>query len=154
MRSPLLGALFFLLALRADGGLRHCVFRVHVVANANDSAVFAQPIRSSTGRDVFIEKTPWLTEREVVAFYPYRADDGSYAAVLELDDHGRTVLDTLSIERRGSYLFVFVNGRPVTELLVDRRVSDGRIYIPSGLTEADIKLMNKDWKLRGGRKNK
>jgi hypothetical protein len=124
------------------------------VANANDSAVFAQPIRSSTGRDVFIEKTPWLTEREVVAFYPYRADDGSYAAVLELDDHGRTVLDTLSIERRGSYLFVFVNGRPVTELLVDRRVSDGRIYIPSGLTEADIKLMNKDWKLRGGRKKK
>jgi hypothetical protein len=124
------------------------------VANANDSSVFAQPIRSITGRDVFIEKTAWLTEREVVAFYPYRAADGSYGAVLELDDHGRTVLDTLSIERRGSYLFVFVDGRPVTELLVDRRVSDGRIYIPSGLTGADIKLMNKDWKLRGGRKKK
>jgi hypothetical protein len=74
--------------------------------------------------------------------------------LLQLDDHGRTVLDTLSVERRGSYLFVFLNGRPVTELQVDRRVSDGKIYLPSGLTAADIKSMDKDWKLIGGRKKK
>ena len=47
-----------------------------------------------------------------------------------LDDHGRTILDTMSIERRGSLLFVFINGRPLTELQVDRRVSDGKIYLP------------------------
>jgi hypothetical protein len=28
------------------------------------------------------------------------------------------------------------------------------MYLPSGLTEADIKLMNKDWKLLGGKKKK
>ena len=124
------------------------------MANANDTDIFAQPVHSRTGRDVFIEKTPWLTEREVKAFYPYRAADGSYAALLVLDDHGRTILDTMSVERRGSLLFVFVNGRPLTELQVDRRVSDGKMYLPSGLTEADIKLMNKDWKLLGGKKKK
>ena len=64
------------------------------------------------------------------------------------------ILDTLSVERRGSLLFVFMNGRPLTELQVDRRVSDGKMYLASGLTEADIKLMNKDWKLIGGRKKK
>ena len=47
-----------------------------------------------------------------------------------------------------------MNGRPLTELQVDRRVSDGKIYLASGLTEADIKLMNKDWKLLGKRKKK
>lgn len=151
MRSLLVAAFFFVLAASAECSLKHCVFRVHVAGNANDSAVFAQPIRSMTGRDVFIEKTAWLTEHDVQSYYPYRAADGSYAALLQLDDDGRTILDTLSVERGGSYLFVFVNGRPVTELQVDRRVSDGQIYIPSGLTEADIKLMNKDWKLRGGR---
>jgi hypothetical protein len=47
----------------------------------------------------------------------------------------------------------FLNGRPLTELQIDRCVSDGTIYPPSGLTEADIKLMNKDWKLiRAGKK--
>jgi hypothetical protein len=154
MRSLLLAALVLLLAARADGGSHHCVFRVHVEANAKDGSVFAQPIRSISGRDVYIEKTAWISERDVKAYYPYRAADGNYGALLQLDDHGRTVLETLSVEGRGSYLFVFMNGRPLTELQVDRRVSDGKLYLASDLTDADIKLMNKDWKLIGGRKKK
>ncbi len=147
-------ALVFLLVASAGGEPRHCTFRVHVAANARDGAVFAQPIRSLSGRDVFIEKSAWLSEREVQSFYPYRAADGSFGALLQLDDHGRTILDTLSVERRGSVLFVFVNGRLITELQVDRRVSDGKVYLASGLTAADIKLMNRDWKLMGGRRKK
>jgi hypothetical protein len=152
MKSALAAALVSLLLPCAEAA-QHCILRVHVQTNANDGSVFAQPIRSISGRDVFIQKMAWLSERDVKAFYPYRATDGSYGVLLQLDDHGRTVLDTLSMERRGSFLFVFVNGRPVTELQVDRRVSDGKIYIASGLTNADIKLMTKDWKLIGsGRK--
>jgi len=126
MRRLLIAALFLVLAVRADSGSRHYTFRVHLAANANVDSVFAQPIRSLTGRDVFVEKNAWLSEREVKSYYPYRAADGSYAALLQLDDHGRTVLDTLSVERRGSYLFVFVNGGPLTDLQVDRRVSEGK----------------------------
>jgi hypothetical protein len=62
------------------------------------------------------------------------------------------VLDTLSVERRGTFLFVFVNGRPITELEVDKRVSDGKIYIPSGLSSADIEMMKKQWRTIGERK--
>ena len=82
----------------------------------------------------------------------YPAANGTYGALLQLDEHGRVVLDTLSVERRGSLLFVFINGRPITELEIDKRVSDGKIYIPSGLTSADIELMKKDWRLIGQRK--
>ncbi len=153
MKSALAAALVLLLPPCTDAA-QHCVFRVHVEANANDGSVFAQPVRSISGHDVFIQKTAWLSERDVKAFYPYRAADGSYGALLQLDDHGRAVLETLSTEGRGSFLFVFVNGRPVTELQVDRRVSDGKIYLASGLTSADIKLMTKDWKLIGDRKKK
>src|SRR5262249_34272955 len=123
-------------------------------AKEHDSSVFAQPVRSLTGRSVYIEKTPWITERDVQKYYPYRAADGTYAALLELDDHGRTILDSLSVEHRGSFPYVFVNGRPLTEFQIDRRVSDGRIYLLSGLTETDIKLMNEDWKLIGGKPRK
>lgn len=93
-----------------------------------------------------------LSERDVVAFYPYSAGNGNYGALFQLDEHGRLALDALSIERRGSLLFVLINGRPVTELQVDRRVSDGQIYIASGLTKSDIELMKKDWRLIGQRK--
>jgi len=154
MRSLLRAAMAVFLVSSAEAGAQHCIFRVHLEAKAQDGSVFAQPLRSLTGRSVFIEKMPWITERDVRKFYPYRAADGSHAALLQLDDHGRTVLDTLSVEHRGSYLYVFLNGRPLTEFQIDRRVSDGRIYLPSGLTETDIKLMNKDWKLIGGKRRK
>jgi hypothetical protein len=29
---------------------------------------------------------------------------------------------------------------------IDKRVSDGKFYISSGITEADIQLMKKDWR--------
>jgi hypothetical protein len=132
---------------------RHCTFRVHAQANAHDTDVFSISARArSSGKDVAIQKLPWITEHDVVAFAPYHAQDGTYGALFELDEHGRVVLDTLSVERRGGFLFVFINGRLITELQIDKRVSDGKIYIPSGLTAADIELMKKDWRLSGQRK--
>jgi len=95
---------------------------------------------------------PWISERDIVAFSPYPATNGTYGALFQLDEHGRVVLDTLSVEHRGRLLFVFINGRPITELEIDKRVSDGKIYIPSGLTSADIELMKKDWRMIGQRK--
>jgi hypothetical protein len=152
MRNLLAAALVFLLASAAGASSPHCTFRVHVSASANDGAVFAQPFRSLSGKDVFIERSAWLSEHDVESFYPYHAADGSFGALLQLDDHGRAILDSLSMEHRGSTLFIFLNGRPLTEMLVDRRVADGKIYLPSGLTTADIKSMTKDWKLSGRKK--
>ena len=154
MRNLLRSALLFLAVATAHAG-GHVTFRVHLTANQNDGAVFAQPIRSLSGKNVFIQRTPWLSERDVKAFYPYKSADGaSFGALLQLDDHGQTVLDTESVERRGSLLFIFVNGRPLTELRIDKRVSDGKIYLASGLTQQDIQLMAKAWKLLGRHKKK
>ena len=134
---------------------RHCTLRVHVEANANDGATFPAPVRSQfSGKNMTIEKTPTISERDVVAFRPYPRPDGSYGVLFQLDDHGNLALDNLSIERRGTSLFIMVNGRPITELQIDRRVSDGKIYVPSGLNAADIELMRKDWRLIGERKSK
>ena len=152
--KPIFASLILaLLAISATGKDRHCIFRVHVEANPNDTAIFSTSVRALfSGKQVAIERMPRLSERDVVAFYPYPAADGNYGALFQLDDHGRLALDALSIERRGSLLFIFINGRPVTELQIDRRVSDGRIYIASGLTKADTELMKKDWRLIGQRK--
>jgi len=152
--KPIFASLILaLLTISATGKDRHCIFRVHVEANPNDTAIFSSSVRALfSGKQVAIERMPRLSERDVVAFYPYPAADGNYGALFQLDDHGRLALDALSIERRGSLLFIFINGRPVTELQIDRRVSDGRIYIASGLTKADTELMKKDWRLIGQRK--
>ena len=132
---------------------RHCTFRVHAQANAQDTDVFSMPARAtSSGKDVAIQKLAWITEHDDMGFSPYQAQDGTFGALFQLDEHGGVVLDTLSVERRGGFLFVFINGRMITELQIDKRVSDGKIYIPSGLTAADIELMKKQWRLLGQRK--
>jgi hypothetical protein len=152
----ILGAVVLCLLCAPAGGFakqRHCTFRVHVQANPRDTEVFATSVRAQiSGKEVAIEKTPWISERDVTAFSAYPARDGTYGTLIHLDEHGRTVLDTLSIEHRGSFLFVFINGRFITNLQIDKRVSDGKIYIPSGLTAADIDLMRKDWRSIGQNK--
>ena len=129
---------------------RHCMLRVHAEANPRDTDVFATSVKAQLlGKTVAIEKAARITEGEGRAFYPYPVGNGEYGALFQLDEHGRIILDALSIERRGGFLFVFINGRAITELQIDKRVSDGQLYIPSGLTSADIALMKKDWRLIG-----
>src|SRR5881398_2068410 len=149
--KPIFASLILaLLAISATGKDRHCIFRAHVEANPNDTAIFSSSVRALfSGKQVAIERMPRLSERDVVAFYPYPASDGNYGALFQLDDHGRIALDALSIERRGSLLFALINGRPITELEIDKRVADGKIYIASGLTAADVDSMKKDWRLIG-----
>jgi hypothetical protein len=132
---------------------RHCMFRVHSEANVNDTNVFSTSVRAFfSGKQVAIEKAARITEQDVVAFYPYEVGKDNYGALLQLDEHGTIALDALSIERRGTLLFILVNGRAITELQVDKRVSDGRIYIASGLTKRDIDSMKQDWRLIGQKK--
>src|SRR5881275_1339680 len=125
MKSIFASLILALFAVSVAGKEQHCIFRVHAEANPNDTAAFSSSVRAVySGKQVSIERMPRLSERDVVAFYPYDAGNGNFGALLQLDDHGRLALDTLSIERRGSLLFVIVNGRPVTELKIDQRVSD------------------------------
>ena len=153
MKTTLATLIVALLAISAIGKDRHCTFRVHAEANPQDTAAFSSSVRALfSGKQVVIERMPRLSERDVVAFYPYMTATGTYGALFQLDEHGRLALDMLSAERNGSLLFVLINGRPVSELLIDRGVSDGRIYIGSGLTKAEIDLMRKDWRLIGGKK--
>src|SRR6476660_731759 len=81
---------------------RHCTFRVHAQANPQDTDVCSpRAVATSSGKDISIEKLARISEHDVMAFSPYPAQDGTFGALFQLDDHGRVVLDTLSVERRG-----------------------------------------------------
>jgi hypothetical protein len=147
MKPLCASAILILVALLpAAAKSRHCMFRVHAEANVHDTEIFATAAHATiSGKDVAIQKVASITEQDVVGFSAYQAGEGNFGALIVLDDHGRITLDSLSLEHNGGYLFIFINGRAITELQIDKRVSDGKIYIPSGLTAADLKLMKKDW---------
>jgi hypothetical protein len=153
MKSIFASLIVALIAASVSGKDRSCIFRVHVEANSNDTASFASSVPALfSGKRVAIERIPRLSESDVVAFFPYSASDGTNGALFQFDEHGRIALDTLSVEKRGRLLFVLINARPVAELQIDQRISDGRIYIASGLTKADIESMKKCWRLIGEKK--
>ena len=152
MKTVAASAVIALLSISlCEGKPRYCTLRVHAETNANGGPVFTAQVLVA-GKAVTVEKIPAISEQDVVAFQVYPAADGTHGVLLQLNEHGRLALDSLSIERRGSSLFIFVSGRPITELQIDRRVSDGKIYIASGLTTNDIELMKRDWRLLGPRK--
>jgi hypothetical protein len=147
--------LAFLSAPAAEAKKPRATLRAHVEANAHDGEAFSTKMRSAiTGKNIVIEKVPTISERDVVAFRPYPAENGTFGVLFQLNDHGKLALDTLSIDRRGRFLYIFVNGKPAAELQIDRRVSDGQLYIATGLTQADLLLMQKEWPLIGERKKR
>jgi hypothetical protein len=156
MRRLLACTVVALLGLAAaEAAKPKCTVRAHVEANVNDGEVFATPLRwPMTGKNIVIEKVPTISENDVVSFRPYPARDGSYGVLFQLNDHGKLALDTLSVERRGKFLYLIVNGRPAAEFQIDRRVSDGQLYVASGLTAADVELMKKQWPLMPERKKR
>ena len=136
-------ALVFAAALLCTGGAKKPVIdlRIHGEGIAAEAPTFAFPATLLNGREVYLSRMPLITQREVRSFYPFPAADGSEGVYLKLDNHGTGLLQQHTMERRGRTLVVLLNGRQVTNLLVDRPVTDGIVSIPRGLSPEDIALL-------------
>jgi hypothetical protein len=150
--------LLFVVALSLVGfAKRQPVVTVRFFTEANasghDSETFSSPVMlHNPPRQTFIQKIPVISERNVVAMYPFPAADGSLGCAFRLDELGRIQLEALSVDHLGSSIVAFVNGRQIIDMTIDRRVTDGVISIPSGLTQIDIVRLSKEFKVLGKRK--
>lgn len=130
--------------------------RIHALGTAAEAPTFAFPTTLIDGRPVYLQKMPLLTQREVDAVYPFNAADGSRGVYLKLDSHGSRLLQQLTSSQRGTMLVVMLNGRQVSNLLVDRPVDDGIVAIPRGLTPDDTEFLSTVFPVLGqeGRKKR
>jgi hypothetical protein len=123
--------------------------RFHVEVTQADPTFATKVTAGNPPREVLVEKLPSISERDISSFYPYQAADGTYSAVFQLDEHGRVTLETLSEESRGKSLLAAVNGRAVALMTIDKPVNDGIIFIPRGLTEAEIRQLGESYDIMG-----
>ena len=129
--------------------------RFHTQANKEDTEQFSMSIPlQNPPRQVFFQKIPFLSENDVAAIYPFPASDGTMGCAFKFDGHGTLELDTQSIMRRGSEVVGFINGRLVSDMLVDRRVSDGVLVVPNGLTPLEIAALQLRFHTMGDPKGK
>ncbi len=116
--------------------------RFHAEANANDTSTFAMPVNlgGDPPRQVVVERIPSISERDIVAVFPFPArGGGSFGVEFQLGDHGRLTLQNLTVAHRGGLIVTMVNGRPLVPLTVDRMVADGLIVVPYGFTERETR---------------
>jgi hypothetical protein len=135
---------FVALALLCLGGAKKppmVDIRIHALGTEAEAPTFAIPATLLNGTPVFLQRMPLLSQREVNAVYPFVAADGSHGTYLRVDNHGSRLLQQHTMSRRGELLVVLVNGRQVSNLLVDRPIDDGIVSIPRGLSADDIDLL-------------
>lgn len=127
--------------------------RFFAEANARDGAAFATPIKLGN-RDAFLEKVATIHERQIKAIYPFKAPDETWGCAFKLDHSGRLNLEVVSTERRGSMLVGFLGTKKgnhrMADMVIDRTVSDGIISVPRGLTDLEIAVLSKQFKVLGG----
>jgi len=147
---PLLALCFFGMADRPPT----ISFRFYAEANARDGASFSTPVKLGNPlRDAFLEKVPTIHEGMIKSIYPFRAEDGTWGCSLRLDNSGRINLEVVSTERRGTYFIGFLatkkGNHRLPDLIIDRTVSDGIITVPRGLTDLEMVVLGKQFKVVG-----
>ncbi len=123
--------------------------RFHVEVTQSDSTFATKVTAGDPPRELTVEKLASISERDIASFYPYKAADGTFSAVFQLDDHGTIILQTLSQESRGKSIVAALDGRPIAVLTVDKPVTDGVIFIPRGFSEADIRRFGESYDIMG-----
>jgi hypothetical protein len=155
-------ARLFLLLLAAYLGLGMSTkptitVRFHVETNARDGDSFALPVNlANARRRTHVERIPAISERQVTSIYPFLTGDGSWGCTFKLDAEGRIRLETLSSEQRGLAIVVFTSTKTglhqVTDMVIDRPVTDGIITIPTGLSDGEVIALQKQFDLIGQKK--
>jgi len=150
MTRPIL-LLLFAVSLFCTGGAKKPAIdlRIHGEGIAAEAPTFAFPATLLNGQETYLSRMPLITQREVRAIYPFPAADGSEGVYLKLDNHGTGLLQQHTMERRGRTLVVLLNGRQVSNLIVDRPVTDGILSIPRGLSPEEIALLSSVFPVMG-----
>jgi len=146
VRLTLLASLIFCMGAAKRPSLD---LRIHALGTAAEAPTFAYPATLLNGTPIFLQRMPLLTQREVVSVFPFAAKDGTEGIYLKLGAHGSRLLEQNTMTRRGTMLVVLLNGRQVSNLLVDRPINDGIVCIPRGLNADEISLLTAAFPVMG-----
>jgi preprotein translocase subunit SecD len=83
-----------------------------------------------------VDPSPALSEHDIQRAEPHQTAGGT-AVLLQFDAHGQFKLDELTTRCRGRHLVVFVNDRPATAWLVDRRLTNGQFLLEGDFSDED-----------------
>jgi hypothetical protein len=113
--------------------------RLHAEGNPRDGERFVAPVTLlNPPKQTVIRKVPIVTERDIVAFYPFAAADGTIGCYFKLDADGTNRLMQHTIEYRDTLVVALINGRVACAMMVGEKMTDGIMPFPSGFLPREI----------------
>lgn len=124
--------------------------RLFSEGNEKEGESFVTPVElTNPQKRIFLRKVPIVTEKDIKAFYPFPGRDGMIGAYFRLDAHGADKLDQFTTEDRGKLAVIMVNGRVAAALRVEKRVSDGILFVPGGILPNEVELLEMNYPVIG-----
>jgi hypothetical protein len=113
--------------------------RLHAEGNPREGEPFVTPVTLlNPPKQTVIRNVPIVTERDVVAFYPFHAADGTFGCYFKLDANGTNKLLQHTVEYRDTLVVAMVNGRVACAMMVGQKVGDGIMPFASGFLPREI----------------
>ena len=113
--------------------------RLYAEGNPREGSAFVVPITLvNPPKETVIRKVPIITERDIVAFYPFAAADGSIGCYFKLDADGTNKLMQHTIEFRDTLVVTMINGRVASAMVVGEKMTDGIMPFPAGFLPREI----------------
>jgi hypothetical protein len=127
--------------------------RLHAEGAAHESETFVVPVTlTNPPKQTFIRRVPIVTERDIVAFYPFAAHDGTIGCYFKLDADGGHKLHQHTVEKLDTLVVAMINGRVACAMVVDKQVKDGILSIPSGFLPMEIARLQTKFPIMGKEK--
>ena len=128
--------------------------RFYLEANPMDGGSFISKVKlRHPPRDAAISTLPLITEKNIQSVFLFQATDSSWGAAFELDAQGTLRLQTVSTESRGLAIVPMVATKrgthQVTDMIIDRPVTDGIITIMKGLSDLEAAAIRQQFPAMG-----
>lgn len=148
--STLLAGIFLLLAAESavagDGKQKHTI-AFHAEAMGAPDGKTRTFEHQVSGEMRNFEMTPTISHMEFAGFVPFRAEDGSFAAVFLLDNHGKLKLEQMTAAKKTTHVVATVDMKPVDVMVIDRDIKDGVIVLWKGLSPEHVQYLEKEMKV-------
>jgi hypothetical protein len=127
--------------------------RLHAEGNPREGETFVVPVTLiNPPKQTVIRKVPIVTERDIVAFYPFAAADGTIGCYFKLDADGTNKLMQHTIEFRDTLVVAMINGRVACAMMVGQKMTDGIMPFPSGFLPREIVELQARYPIMGREK--
>ncbi|MDF1816120.1 MAG: hypothetical protein P1V20_28220 [Verrucomicrobiales bacterium] len=132
-----------LFCVAAGSKAKGYIVTFHLEGDETESDKFVTPVKlGSEHRQYFFRKMPAFSDKDIMWFYPFIAEDGqSFGAAFRLIDHKAQELTALTVANQGKLLGTRVLDAPLRAVIIDQPINDGVVVIWSGLSQNHLKAI-------------